>query len=214
MMAKKESLALLERIIRYMQESKTEFLTTKELKRLVFAIDGYLSFNKVSFDEVRDAFIVKLLVYSGIKTSELIKLKEDDFILKANKVTLVVDEVKRREITIPSIRIATLYKNYRAEKKTNTRFLLCKSPLCEKQIDGEDVSRAVSFYYKKARVDKKGGASSIRNGFALHLFENGLELQDIQEILGHLNLRTTKDLIKKISKKKKLVDVETALSKI
>ena len=53
------------------------------------------------------------------------------------------------------------------------------------------VQRIVRKAVMRAGIDKRVTAHTLRHGFATHLLQNGVNIRDIQELLGHKSVGTT-----------------------
>jgi hypothetical protein len=53
------------------------------------------------------------------------------------------------------------------------------------------VSRALAAAVKAAGLEKKVTAHTVRHSFATHLVLRGVDIRSVQELLGHLDIRTT-----------------------
>lgn len=151
--------------------------------------DGFFS---EDFVGIRDKLIITLLYGTGIRLSELLKLKELDVNQSESTIKVLGKRNKERVIPYPvSInKILNLYVNVKNEtigSKTE-RLLVTESgkPAYEKLI-----YRVVKEYLAKVTLLEKKSPHVLRHTYATHLLNKGADLNAVKELLGHSNLAAT-----------------------
>lgn len=143
---------------------------------------------------IRDRAIMELLYASGIRVGELVGLDVDAVDLEAGRVRVLGKGSKERIAPVgePAADALRIYL-----EGARAGFLRSKSPpraLFYNQrgnrIGQRDVRALVERYLREA-VPGKGSPHTFRHSFATHLLEGGADLRSVQELLGHIDLRTT-----------------------
>lgn len=152
----------------------------------------------------RDKAMLELLYATGIRVTELISLNISDIDLDAGLIICKSGEVKSRSIPLGNIamKFLRIYLN-------DFRRKLCADEECTflfVNFHGQKMTRQgfwkiIKFYTAKAKINKIITPHTLRHSFAVHLIENGADLQAIQEMLGHSDISTTQ-VYSKINKNK------------
>jgi len=146
-----------------------KFITYDELNRLLENAENY-----------RDKLIIKFLFYTGVRVSELIKIKKNDIIFEEGFVKVYGKGGKERIVPIPKGLLNEL-KDY--INKINTENIF---PLSSRQVE-----RIIKNIAKKAGINKKVTPHVLRHSLATTLLSKGVDIRYIQEILGHSSLNIT-----------------------
>jgi len=136
----------------------------------------------------RDKAILELLYATGMRVSELCKLKVTD--LDDQFVKVKGKGKKERVVPVGKAAIEAVDQyllHHRGEPQAETLFLSRSG----KPIDRVTVYNRVRFYARKAGISKKISPHTLRHSFATHLLENGADLRLIQDMLGHEDIGTT-----------------------
>lgn len=137
---------------------------------------------------LRDQAVVELLYGSGLRVGELCGLRLEDLNLKAATVQVWGKGSKQRQVPLsgPSIRaIEKWIKTARGlfvDDPSSSSVFLNKSG---RQLGQRDVRRILDKYPDKIHPHM------LRHSFATHLLDGGADLRVVQELLGHVSLRTT-----------------------
>lgn len=169
------------------QKKLPEILTTKEIILLLAQPDCS------NYKGCRDKAMLELLYATGIKVSELIDLKISDIntqvgILHLHSgnnqriIPIYPEAAKAIQTYISGVRDVIIVD--RNEEKLFTN------------MNGQPLTRQgfwkiIKQYAEAANIDKDITPHTLRHSFAAHLLENGAQLQDIKEMLGHSDISTT-----------------------
>lgn len=147
-----------------------------------------------SWRERRDAMIVLLLYGCGLRLAELTAIHLNDF--SDDFQTLKVRGKGDKERIIPlHERIACEVKIFMTQNLpknicTNHKNLLFLS-VKGQPITRIDVQRSVARLLEECGVQGKRSPHVLRHTFATHLLNDGADLREIQELLGHTSLAAT-----------------------
>ena len=164
-----------------------EILSGKEVLNLLSQPSG------ADYKSIRDKAMLELLYATGIKVSELVELNVSDINLQIGILNL---HGAKNERIIPI---------YPAAVKTIQNYIISVRPAIINNMkedrlftnmSGEPLSRQgfwkiVKYYAQKAKIDKDITPHTLRHSFAAHLLENGANLRDIKDMLGHADISTT-----------------------
>jgi len=142
---------------------------------------------------IRDKAMLEVLYATGIKVTELTKLRLDDLNLTLGYIRCSSSE-KERIIPLGSKAIVAL-KLY----LDKVRVIMIKEPdeeILFVNCNGMPMTRQgfwkiVKTYAKKADICENITPHILRHSFAAHLVANGADLQFVQEMLGHADISTT-----------------------
>lgn len=141
----------------------------------------------------RDRAILELLYATGLKVSELVSLNVSDFNPHFSTIRCAKGKHERY------ISLYQLASNVLLDYVTNTRKLMLLKPDEEAlfvNVAGERMTRQglwkiIRGYAMSAKIYTSITPHTLRNSFAAHLLENGADIHDIQEILGHSDISST-----------------------
>ena len=142
---------------------------------------------------IRDRAMLELLYTTGIRISELIQLKEENINLELGYL-ICVGEKQNRILSFDKMTKEVLGE-YRREgrpkllKEENDIFFLNRSGLA---MTRQGVWKNIKAYAKKAGIEKEITPHILKNSFALHLLQNGMEFQQLQQLMGPMDLSAIK----------------------
>jgi site-specific recombinase XerD len=132
--------------------------------------------------------VVSLLYSSGIRRNELVNLKITDIDSKRMLIRIEAAKGNKDRYTLLSHSILKdlreYYKQYKPEK-----YII--EGLYGKQYSGQSIGKIVLNAAEKAGIPIPVTPHMLRHSFATHLLEAGVDLRQIQVLLGHSSSKTT-----------------------
>jgi integrase/recombinase XerD len=163
-------------------------LSKEEVKKI---IDGA--------DNLKSRLIISLLYSSGLRVSEIVKLKVNDLNLDENTGWVRSGKGSKDRIFTLSDNLKEEIREYLSGK--NNEYVFSK----DKPLTTRNIQKIISGIRKRAGLQKKITPHTLRHSFATHLLEQGTDIRVIQAMLGHASLNTTQvythvssDQIKKV----------------
>ncbi|MBO8127235.1 MAG: tyrosine-type recombinase/integrase [Firmicutes bacterium] len=154
-------------------------------------IDELLSYIRhKSKSPERDLALVSLLLYGGLRISELIGLKVTDIRFGENFVRVLHGKGnKQRLVPLPD-KVMSFLRSYLAVRPHP------EAPYLFTGKNGGKLSRSSAYYIVKRLVKEVGldpeiSPHKLRHTCATLLLEAGIDLRYIQEFLGHADISTT-----------------------
>ncbi|MAG72823.1 hypothetical protein CL620_00785 [archaeon] len=155
-------------------------------------------------DKLRDKIIIKLLAYCGLRRFELAKIKIDDINLETKKIRILGKKNIDRLATLFSPQLVDdlkLYLRYVLQDAKKGYLFPAVSTLNEHgHITPTQINRIVAKAGKRAQLEnphpdlKNINPHMLRHSCARILKDQGLSLEVVQKVLGHLSYKTTMDL--------------------
>ncbi len=142
----------------------------------------------------RDKAMLELLYATGIRVTELISLDLNDIDLNSGLIICKSNDVKSRTIPLGNVAIkyVKLYlENFRKKLCANEDNTLLFVNFHGQKMTRQGFWKIIKYYTVKANINKVITPHTLRHSFAVHLIENGADLQAIQEMLGHSDISTT-----------------------
>lgn len=140
---------------------------------------------------VRDRALILLLLHTGMRIGELLKVKMTDIILPERKILVYLGE--------KNLHGRVVYYSSEAEQALN-QWLFRRNPNNDYLFyghAGHELSYVTAWMIMRKAVQKAGLAQrgyslhSLRHTFATNMLNAGLRLEVLQQLLGHLSIDIT-----------------------
>jgi integrase/recombinase XerC len=153
-------------------------------------IDLYRLNDTDSEEEKVNALMIQLFYETGIRLSEMMGLKQRDIDFGMGQIKVLGKRNKVRYVPV----------NDEMIQKLKQHMTLCKSTGSDDALFQNEKGQALSrsSLYRRVRsslslvtTQKKKSPHVLRHSFATHMLNNGADLNNIKELLGHANLAAT-----------------------
>jgi integrase/recombinase XerD len=151
---------------------------------------------------LRDCMLLKLLYATGMRVTEVVMLSVDAVHLDEKYLVGGENERQSRKIPINDETVALL-RHYLANARprlthdTNLRALFVNHR--GKQLTRQGLWLIIKAYAEEAGLTTRVTPHTLRHSFAMHRLQQGAELREIQQLLGHASISTTQVYTRKPS---------------
>ncbi len=178
------------------QVETPDILSLDEIQKLRDIIDT------TKCSGLRDRLIIELLFSSGITSQELLSLGENVFNLEERE--LIVTSGKNSRVVFFSERAREYFKRYIEAKKEKFKERYNKDILfvnnSATRLSDRSLRRLIDRYALSAGITREISPYSFRHTFGAYMISHGMDIFFLKELLGHINIETTKmyqEIIKK-----------------
>lgn len=186
--------SLFPRIISQSRSNLISYYDNDEIERLLDCVDISNSIGK------RDYLILSLLVYLGLRISDIIDLKLSDINWNLNTIN-IVQQKTQNILTLPLIDevkypLLDYLKNVRKNVNNDYIFITNYAPIGK--YNSKSFQTIVTKYMNKANIDytnKHHGTHSLRHSLASNLLKENIPITTISSVLGHSTIKTTRQYL-------------------
>lgn len=155
-------------------------LNQKEIKRLL---------NPKHCPNLKHRVILSLLYSSGLRRSELLKLRLEDIDFNAHRIHIINSKHGVSRYVILSKLMAKGLETYLSYYKPDN-YLISGSEK-PKPYSASSVTKVLHKTLSKAKINKHITVHSLRHSFAVHFLEQGGNILQLKAQLGHSSLQST-----------------------
>ena len=131
---------------------------------------------------LRDKALIMTILSSGLRASEILNLKEDDLYRRS----LIVSRGKGGKPRVTFIDPLT----EKSIREVDSIFVFTNS--FGKPLSRQYLSRMISETALRAGIKKRVSAHTLRHSFATNMLRKGARIEDVQPLMGHSNISTTR----------------------
>ncbi|MCR4422576.1 MAG: site-specific integrase [Exilispira sp.] len=133
--------------------------------------------------------ILTLAYSSGLRVSEVVKLKFTDLDFEKSTIFIRNSKGKKDRITIFSKKAQTVISEFIKEYRPT--YWLFEGWSSSRHLSIRSAQKIFEKAKFMASINKDVSIHCLRHSFATHLLENGVDIKYIQELLGHSSVKTT-----------------------
>ncbi|HBH06838.1 MAG TPA: integrase [Flavobacteriales bacterium] len=143
------------------------------------------------FEGIRDKLIIEIFYQTGMRVSEVVALKRNQFVGSPNSIKILGKRNKERLIPI-NVSLLNLINDYLKEREklgsqAEELFITTNG----KPMYSRLMYSVVNNFLTKVTTVSKRSPHTLRHTFATHMLNRGADLNTIKELLGHSSLAAT-----------------------
>ena len=150
-----------------------------------------LLFHMENVKHMKDKVIVQLLLFTGVRVSELcgIRIRDIDFL--SHQLKVIGKGGKYREIPL-KVEIVESIKKYLLERRNNKHYQSEYLLLGQRGALGRDaINRILTRITREAKLTQKLKPHACRHTFCTSLIAKGVPLTTVSKLVGHASIETT-----------------------
>lgn len=151
-----------------------------------------------TFKGSRDSAILELLYSSGIRVTELIKIKKSHINLNVGIITIKCQKERLVPLSQYANNAILNYVNNFRNKKCNEENEFLFVNITGEPISRQGIWKTLKFYEKKMNLNKELSPQILRNSFAVHLLSHGADLGTVQELMGLTSLAAAENYLSSV----------------
>lgn len=157
----------------------------------IFEMLETLSSQANDWMDIRDQALFGLLYGSGLRIGEGLSLNVNDIEGKPQMLRITGKGNKQREVPVlpETLRLIEAYRRVCPEPETSTRPLFVG--VQGKRLNPGMVQKRMRHLRIQLGLGETATPHALRHSYATHLLGEGLNLREVQELLGHASLSTT-----------------------
>lgn len=138
---------------------------------------------------LKHKFLLAFAYAAGLRMNEIRLLKIADVDLQRKQIHIKQGKGKRDRYVALSNFIIQKFEHYLLEVKPQLYLFEGQTP--NQPMGERSVQYVINEALQKTAIKKQASMHTLRHSFATHLLEDGVNIQSIQQALGHSDMRTT-----------------------
>jgi len=135
---------------------------------------------------LKSKLILQLLYSSGLRVSEIVKLRKQDLDFNENTGWVRGGKGKKDRMFIFSPKLSNKLQRF-ISKHIDWNYVFSKT----NPLSTRNIQKIVQKVTRNSGIDKEVHPHTLRHSFATHLLDAGTDLRKIQFLLGHASIATT-----------------------
>lgn len=163
----------------------------KKPKRLPKALSiEELEIVRDSCKTLRERALMEVMYATGCRLSEVMHMKISD--INSQDMSMhVIGKGDKERVVYLSIKGMHQLRKYLNDRNDDCEYLFVTKHRPERQMTSRTIGRIIDKIQARANISKKLTPHVFRHTFATLAMENGADLADVQQLLGHENPSTT-----------------------
>lgn len=138
---------------------------------------------------LKHKFLLAFAYGGGLRMNELRLMKISDVDLNRKQIHIRQGKGKRDRYVVLANLLAGKFGHYLSQVKPQIYLFEGQTP--GQPMGERSIQYIINEALQKTSIKKEASMHTLRHSFATHLMEDGIDIQSIQRLLGHSDMRTT-----------------------